>query len=393
MSVSEYGPPNYDSPDWLLHHGHCCLTFLRGTENELITAFGGDPDDTSRCTGEQARALETSWRNGYRPVIRVGTVGEWAFGFEAGRESGISGALLRRLSAGTRAVSLAANGTDVRLGSARDGVALGGFDSGYPDRIDGSEPDGFRTLLAEANLVPADPERYLEDDVLAALALAIRLGPGEFDQRILGAALRTAAVLPLLPDPATQPRRMAVQVDPDLCTAIEFATEPQLRAAVAAGLQRVVATTELADHPEVGEALAEAVEHHTGPIDSFSPLGLLLRIQYAQAHAAFESRTDQVDRTARELITEPERRAWQYRTGLADLIGEFIARPAIVSAYSLTSLPEQFSQREAFLTVGLAGVDVPADAIARLEAIERQRSTASTPQHPLPGPRRSRRAR
>jgi len=56
------------------------------------------------------------------------------------------------------------------------------------------------------------------------------------------------------------------------------------------------------------------------------------------------------------------------------------------------SLPEQFSQREEFLAVDLAGVDVPADAIARLAAAERQRGTASVPQN-VPGARKSRRAR
>lgn len=162
--------------------------------------------------------------------------------------------------------------------------------------------------------------------------------------------------LPELPEPAPQPRRLHVQFDPDLITAIEFADERQLRVAVAAALRNAINATELGERPELGAALDAAIAGPTGSIDGDSALGVLLRTQHAEAHAVF---------TNRKSVTEPDRRAWHHRAELARVVAEFVARPALVAAYSLAAFTEQFSQR-ATLLAELADVTVPADAVERL---------------------------
>ncbi|HJP73099.1 MAG TPA: SMI1/KNR4 family protein [Pseudonocardiaceae bacterium] len=311
-----------NSPEWILDAGWCCLTFAK-SEEALITAFGGDPSATDAP-------------HGYLPTIRVGRVGDWTFAFEQqNRPIGCTEPVLRQLPA---AVSISVLGDDIDVVSVRQGE------------------------LVHQELLPPDPDRYLDDDILAALALAVRLGPGEFDPGLLNGPLRTVSVLPMLPEPATEPRKAHVEFDPDLIAAIEYADERQLRVAVANALRQAVRAAGLDDHPEIGAALNAALPAPTGPIDNAAPLGKLLRTLHAEANAAYASR---LDRDARNSVAEPDRRAWQQRARVATVISEFVARPALVAAYSLVTFTDQFSQR-AVLLDALADVVIPPDAVQRL---------------------------
>lgn len=336
--------PVRNSPEWILDIGHCSLTFTRSSLDELIAAFGGNPAD------------ETGAPQGHLPMILVGTVGEWAFAFEPDRQARVSDSTLRRLDA----VSITVHWDEIELATARER-----FTTRDPDAV----TDGLRTLLTEANVLPIDPERTVEEDILAALAVAIRLGPGEFDPGLLSGPLRAVPVLPMLPEPAHEPRLVHVEFDHDLIATIESATEPQLRSGVADALRHAIDATELGEHPEFGAALDAAVAGPTGPVDDFSALGVLLRTQHAEATAAFT-------RIWESAVPTADRRAWRLRSDLARVVGEFVARPAAVSAYSLATFQEQVSQRDRLLA-GLADVTVPADAVERLAGAYQTRHAPS----------------
>lgn len=367
-------------PEWILDHGRCCITFARGlTEAGMISRLGGDPADTAAAstgrTAEQVAAYEASWVSGYRPVVRVGRAGDageadaWVFAFEQRHEEGLRDEALRRLSAGTTAVSVGFTGMITKLGYAEDGVVIGRFDSRWPQPVAGMGPGGLRSRLEQAGLLPNDPERLVEDEAIAAVALAVSLGPGEFDPRVLRWPLRSAPLLPLLGDPGAEPRRLPVQADPDLVAAIEFATEDQLRPAVARLARRQAAESGLDAHPEIVAAIREAERRPAGPVADDSALGILLRGLHADANAACAAFGD-LD--ARDLITLPERRAWGRRSAVARGIETLLARPAAVAAYLLADSPGTFDGRQAFLD-DLAGVTIPADATRQLERAEQER--------------------
>jgi hypothetical protein len=354
--------------------------------------MGGDPaeDPADRTAGQVAASYEASWHSGYRPVVQAGRAGpegearDWVFGFELRHEEGIRDEVLCRLSAGTRAVSVAYSGLNTQLAYAEDGVVAGRFDSRWPERADG--PGELRARMEQAGLLPADRGRYLEDDAVAAVSLAVGLGPGTFDPRVLRGPLRAAALLPLLSDPPTEPRHWPVQADPELVAAIEYATEEQLRPAAVALARYQVDDTGLNAHPEIVAGVAGAADRVAGQVPDDSPLGLVLRTLHAEANAGYAAFRDPA---AQKLITEPERLAWGRRANVASGIEALLARPAVIAVYLLAGSPSNFGQRQALLD-DLAGVTIPADATEQLEKAERERYE-SLPRVPWPGPRPSRR--
>jgi cell wall assembly regulator SMI1 len=381
-----------DGPDWILDQGRCCLTFARGlTEAELIARFGGvpgDAGDTQVRTAEQAAAYEAS---AFRPMIRVGRAGQGseacAFAIEQEHEEGSRDEVLRRLSAGTTVVSVAYDRAMTELRYAEDGVVVGKFSSRWPQPVIGGGPGLLEARLEQAGLLPLDPRRYLEDDAVAAAALAVSLGPGVFDPRVLRGPLPSAALLPLLDDPPDEPLRWPVQTDPDLVTAVEYATEDQLRPAVAALAGRRAAEAGLDAYPEIVAAVRDAAQGQAGQVPDDSPLGLVLRTLRAESNAAYADVQEQSP-----LLTDSERQAWRERAGVAEGIEALLARPAVVAAYQLAGSPEDFDGRQEFLD-DLAGVTIPADAVPQLERAEEQRYEAMSQGPAWSGPRPSRRDR
>jgi cell wall assembly regulator SMI1 len=377
MADGEQPPPpvprSVDPADWILGgQGLRCLTFARGlSEAELVRRFGGDPDRLPGLTGEDVAARQLSWRCGYRPMLRVGKTAGFAFGFELGHMYGVGTPMLRRVSAGTSAVSLAYTGLITQLAVAEDGVVVLRFDSTRPEELGGADPDRFRPLLEQAGLLPFDPERYVEDEAVLGLALALRLGPGEFDPAVLAGPLPAATLLPLRPEPFSRPH--PVQSDPDLITVIEFATDEQLRTAVLAVARRRADELGLDAYPAIGAALHSATP---GPVDDDSPLGRTARELAAEGNAAMRSRLDFSDPAARGLLTDPERATWHQRARLAEALSQALAGPVTDAAYVLVEMTNDFPERGEFLAA-LSSVDVPADAVARLERAEQERRAAS----------------
>jgi cell wall assembly regulator SMI1 len=389
--IEPLAPEPSDGPDWIVDR-RGCLTFARGlTENELISRFGGSPEDTTDRTAEDAIAYADSWRSGYRPVIRVGRTGapgqEWAFAFETrigAREQGLREEVVRRVSAGTRVVSVGFDGISTELAYAEDGVVVGRFDSRWPSPVEGTGPGGLQSRLEEAGLLPVEHERYVEDDAVAAVALAVSLGPGAFDPRVLRGPLRAAALLPLLEDARTEPRPGPVELDPELVTAIAYATEEQLRPAVIALARRRAAEAGLDGHPDIATALRDAAQPPRESVPDDSALGVLMRTLHAEAYAGRQTRQDA---GTEDLLTEPERAAWDYRSAVAEAIQALLTRPAAVAAHLLVNGTTRFDPRQALLD-DLAGVTIPDDGAERLvRAEERLREDG----YVWPGPRPSRR--
>jgi hypothetical protein len=324
-------------------------------------------------------------------VIRVGRTGapgqEWAFAFETrigGLEQGLREEVVRRVSAGTRAVCVGFDGINTELVYAEDGVVVGRFDSRWPSPVVGTGPGGLQGRLEEAGLLPVEHERYVEDDAVAAVALAVSLGPGAFDPRVLRGPLRAAALLPLLDDARTEPLPGPVEADPELVTAIAYATEEQLRPAVIALARRSAAEAGLDGYPEIATALRDAAQPPGGQVPDDSALGVLMRTLHAEAYAARQTR---MDADTGDLLSEPERAAWDYRSAVAEAIQALLTRPAAVAAHMLVTGTTRFDPRQALLD-GLAGVTVPADGAERLvRAEERLREDG----YIWPGPRPSRR--
>jgi hypothetical protein len=109
-----------------------------------------------------------------------------------------------------------------------------------------------------------------------------------------------------------------------------------------------------------------------------------MRTLHAESNAGDGTRTDP---DAEDVITEPERGAWNYRSFVAKGIQALLTRPAVIAADHLTGSTYFEERRQAFLD-DLAAVTIPADAVERLEQAEQQLRGNG---YVWPGPRPSRR--
>jgi hypothetical protein len=148
--------------------------------------------------------------------------------------------------------------------------------------------------------------------------------------------------------------------------------------------RRGAAEAGLDGYPEIATALRDAAQPPGGQVPDDSALGVLMRTLHAEAYAARQTR---MDADTGDLLSEPERAAWDYRSAVAEAIQALLTRPAAVAAHMLVTGTTRFDPRQALLD-GLAGVTVPADGAERLvRAEERLREDG----YIWPGPRPSRR--
>ncbi|MEE6259507.1 DUF6461 domain-containing protein [Plantactinospora sonchi] len=353
-------------------YDHFGLTFVADVdEAELLRRFGADPSDAAPRSREQARELRDSWIGGFLPVLRVGRVDGWAFAVEEQHApEGVRPEVLRRLSAGTRAVALWHSGNSTRFTLVADGTVVTGYDTLRPERRHGREPDLFLSALRDAGLVPLDTSRYPDEDVPAVLeVLQAELGI-EFDGDLLRPALSSAQFLPALPGPPSG-GAFPAQAEPTVLARLTHADEARLRAALLAQARRLAAETGLDGYPELVEALdrAAAGEHLPSGVDDNSPLGLRVRRIAAEAHAAYA--TMRVDAEG-PRYTEAERRAWLRRRQAAEaIVGLFGPAPLRISGTHLLQSRLHPAWREQFIA-DLGPVDVPDGAVEDLIAAERR---------------------
>ncbi len=348
---------------WIREYGRFCLSFVEGVDPAGVVArFGGEV--VGRATRAEADELAHTARGGYRPTVRVGELGGWAVGVEHRPVAqGQRIEVLRRLSAGTRAVVVDFDGRNVRLRHVEDGDVIFGYDSLDADHRLGLEPDRYAADLVAAGLLPPDGDRPAHELAAAALDIAATITGVRVDAGLVAGRLVGGRVLPVLDDPAAVPFRWPVRVDPEVVARIAYATEEQLRPALVARARRRVAATGLDGWPEVRAALDEAAAGPTRQAAADSPLGLLLRRVVAEARAALDMPRDPADLDPAGGAERAERQA---RAAAARALHALLAGPPSAAAYEVLGTPDEFDDRDTLLAA-LAAVEPPPDAVTRLE--------------------------
>lgn len=335
-------PHRYDAPvpeaGWVDEYQGFCLTFVRGVgPAELLARYGAQPvpaaPGTARRTARETWEAVHTWTNAYLPAVRVGRFGDWAFGFEEGSQQGSRPEVLRRLSAGTRAVAVH-HSDHTRLSVVDDGELITTYDTRQPDHRTGSAPDLLLTALRDARLVPLDDTRYEDEDVYALLGVLTDSEGGlgiEWDARALRGPLPCAHLLPVLADPPTD-GRFNPFLEPMTAARVSCAPEPRLRTAVTAQAVRLAAETGLDRCPEVADAIRRFAAGESRHVTDDSPLGMRIRTLEAEALAAARSRSDPA---AKDLLTASERDAWARRSGAAHAVRGLACVPLRAAAYEV----------------------------------------------------------
>ena len=367
---------------WVGEYPGFCLTFARGIDAaELLRRYGALPESVAPRSRDEAREAAETWTNGYLATVRAGVAGAWAFGFEeATARQGIRAEVLRRLSAGTRAVCVN-YARRVHLTVFDDGVRTTEYNTLQPDLRLGATPDLLARALREAGLLPLDLTRYPDEDVYAVLdVLATEFGIG-FDSSALDTVLLSARILPVLAD-IQQRAVMSPRAEPQIAALIACAADDRLRAALSAQNRRLAAETGLDRYPEVAEALDRAEAGEVWTVSDESPLGLRLRRVAAEAGAAVASRTDLA---ARGLLTEPERQAWMRRNSAGNALRAVVGQPPREAAFAVLNQRRAADWRAQFAE-DLGEVEVPEGTAERLQEAETrefEEARARAPRHQL----------
>lgn len=171
-----------------------CLTAVEGVSAPaMLAGFGIATDSLVLRTLVQADA---EWGTDL-PVVRAGEVGGWGFTFELFGPANSDGAPARRLSVGTRAVSVwyVAKGFGY-FGYLEDGVMACQFEPLFPKRREGSDPDQFASLMRQVGLAPdGGPDLARVDPTTAALdmvtlAFGLRLSADQVKGPLLTGVVR-----------------------------------------------------------------------------------------------------------------------------------------------------------------------------------------------------------
>ncbi|WP_353941636.1 SMI1/KNR4 family protein [Streptomyces sp. HUAS MG91] len=355
---------------WAGEYAEFCLTFVHGVgPDELLGRYGASPGTHAERTRVGAVEDSARWTGGHLPTVRAGRAGEWAFGIEQGHAEGARDAVLRRLSRGTRAVSLHFSGftalslyEDGRRVTLHDtrGVPRGSDERdpyevfpGLPGRP-GTEPPsrpGLGRPLGAAVPTPRQPLRAsapgpaLRGDVSAEPAPDPRYvtvptppgfaGPHREVLRQVCAALTAALGIDLPPDaldgalpsalilPVLEPLTGRGGFLPESVTGLLDAAAPDtLRTALAAQLALFTAETGLDRYPEVAAALTG---DGRGPVDDDSPLGIRLRTVTAERAGIVR---EQGKELAGHPVTWDDLHGWRRREEAAQAVRAWCERPA-----------------------------------------------------------------
>ncbi|GAA1374173.1 hypothetical protein GCM10009612_69250 [Streptomyces beijiangensis] len=199
---------------WAGEYGSFCLTFVHGVDaSELLDRFGALARTRADRTRGVANEESRSWTSGYLPTVRAGRTGEWAFGIEEGRWEGSRGEVLRRLSRGTRAVSLFFSGF-TKLSFYENGELVTVYDTRRSHRPAGeADPHQIFPGLPDSGALG-------ERDVMRAVCsvLTSELGIDLLPDALRG-ELTSAQLLPVLPEPALREPGRPHGPDTRPCTA------------------------------------------------------------------------------------------------------------------------------------------------------------------------------
>ncbi|MBE1486889.1 DUF6461 domain-containing protein [Plantactinospora soyae] len=351
---------------WISGYDNVTLTFVhRITQAELFRRFGVDPARSVSRTRRQLLELERTWTEGYRPALRVGYAGDWAFAVEEFHSEGGRPERLRRLSAGTWAAALHYAAGHLRLTVVADGTVVFGYDNHRPESPTGTEPDRFLPMLRAAGLAPPDHDRNPDLDVPALLDVLRAEWGIVLDGRMLAGALPAAQYRPLLPE-SPPPGDWAARSEPGIRVLLAHAPEPRLRSALVAQARRLATETGLDGYPELAEALDRMATGERWRIDEDSPCGLRMHEILAEAQAA--RHWDQ-DPRVEDRLDPAERAAWGRRAGAVEGIVGLLCWPLPAVARHLLTQRLSPDWRAEFVA-DLGPVTVPGTALQELLAAE-----------------------
>ncbi|AXE81340.1 hypothetical protein C5746_35250 [Streptomyces atratus] len=331
----EYGhvPPIVED-GWAGGYHAFCLTFVHGVdEAELLRRFGALHETWRPRSRAEARDDAARWTSGYLPVVRAGSCGQWAFGIEEGVGEGARGEVLRRLSHGSQAVSVAFSGF-TRLSFYEDGQLVTVYDTRRAYQLPGeADPFGVFPALpahdaAAGRLLPdgravwsfSEQEPARQRSALQQVCEVVRdhFGIG-LPSEALSGDLTSAHVLPLLPAPHGRTRPPA-----EVAEYITTAPEAYLRPTLGAQLASAAADNGLDIYPEILEAVHRAERDEEHGIDQTSPLGVRLRLILAEAGAV---RRCPRDDNGQPLLGGHDIFAWQQRANTARAFIEALSLP------------------------------------------------------------------
>ncbi|MDT0442414.1 SMI1/KNR4 family protein [Streptomyces johnsoniae] len=304
----------------------------------LLERMGAVPDTVrERSRGQAAHAAAGSWAAA-RPMVRVGSCGDWTFALEEppDHETGQCRRpeVLRRVSAGTRAVALWRQGGEVRLTVWEDGAPAAGGETARSPRTDYQRLADGR-LIQRAGIDPWPAAGTAHAELLGSLR--DRFGIVFDQEEAFDAPLLSGLLLPVLsdlPERASRPVRDVRGFD--LGALIADTDRPRLRAALLAQLRRLAAETGLDTHPEVPPALALLDSGQAVPVTDDDPLGIRLRTLDAEARAAGGRLRDR-RAAVPEGITAEDRTAWSHRSIAGAALRRFALLPVEAAAAPVLS--------------------------------------------------------
>ncbi|MFI5683171.1 SMI1/KNR4 family protein [Streptomyces sp. NPDC051636] len=325
------------------------VVFVAGiTPEELLRRLGAIPE-TLRPRGRQ-RARESAiapWA-AYRPMVRAGTLGGWAYATQEGAygtQDGVAAQLLRpevlrRASAGTRAVALTKRGPEVSVTLTEDGVP----NPEQARRVE-SPRENHIPVVGPAQTVlglgadpwPGSSAAYTR--LLAGLERDFGIVYRPDDD--VAAELTSALLLPVLDDIDEDAHQYVTEVrDFDLAGLVERTPPQRLRRAIAAQLTRLAAETRIDGYGEVADAVARTGRGEPVDLTPDGPLDLRMRTVAAEAWAARQLLRGP-GRWSEGPVTQEDFGAWVIRAEALRALREFVRLP--VRAAAATILHQRMS--------------------------------------------------
>ncbi|MEU5595257.1 SMI1/KNR4 family protein [Streptomyces sp. NPDC020298] len=308
------------------------VVFAEGiTPDELLRRLGAIPGTLRPRTRERARESADSPWAAYRPTVRAGTVGGWAYATQEGAygtrtQDGVAPQLarpevLRRASAGTRAVALAKGGPEVRVTVTEDGAPRPEEDrrADSPREDRGADPWPGSSAAYTRFLTELDRD------------FGIRYRPEDDAD----AELTSGLLLPLLEDIDPDAHRYVDEVrDFDLAGLVKRTPPQRLRTAMAAQLARLAAETGVEGYDEIAGAVARIRRGENVDLTPDGPLDLRIRTIDAETWAARQLVCG-AGRWREGPVAQDDFNAWATRAEATRALREFVRLPVPAAAATI----------------------------------------------------------
>lgn len=287
-----------------------CLTFVRGTDLELIgRRFGAIPEH-GRTLDFDEYCEEAFAHQEHYPVIGLRAVGEWTLVAEDCGVQGTRPEVLRRVSAGGEVVSACWDSEGLqRFTRAAGGAVRTSFEPLVPGFRSGTDPDGLEQLRAGLPWPGAGEEGCA---VELMLALAARITGSPLEPHWFDGDFATYPVAPWPQDLPEAPEAVLEATGTDrvwpgatgpaeVRAALREAGDRRCRRAAGRVARRVLEVTGALGDAEVGAVLA-ALEHGRGP--ELWPITELVRMRSWDSHRRRVTSAERARVRALELLRQ-----------------------------------------------------------------------------------------